>query len=213
LEDYAFFLDGLLELYEADFDPRWLAQARTLASQMIERFWDEPGGGFFLRGRDEPPLIVQSKEVYDGATPSGNSMAAWALLRLGRLTANARFEEIGRRAIDAFAQALQRAPFGSPQMFIALDFAAGPTKEVVIAGDPTAPGTQAMIRATRERFLPRALTLLHPDGPAGTGLEALAPYVKPQRAIDGQPTAYVCENFICKLPTTDVARFIQLLEQ
>ena len=136
LEDDAFFTYGLVELYEADVNPRWLVEAKRLAGAMIERFWDERAGGFFLRGKDETPLIVPSKESYDGATPSGNSIAALVLLRLGRLTADERLESFGRRTLDAFAESLERAPSGSPQMLLAVDFALGPTKEIVIAGDP-----------------------------------------------------------------------------
>ena len=213
LEDYAFFLDGLLELYEASFDPRWLAQARRLAEQMLARCWDEAGGGFFLRGTDEPPLIAQSKEVYDGATPSGNSMAVVGLLRLGRLTGDARLEGFGRRALEAFAPALARSPLASPQMFSAVDLALGPTREIVIAGPPEAPDTTAMLQMLRERFLPRAVVLLHPPGPGGAAIEALAPDVAAQGMLEGKPTAYVCEHFVCRLPVHELGALAALLRE
>jgi len=213
LEDYAFFIDGLLALYEAGFDPRWLEEAKRLASQMIERFWDEQGGGFFLRGTDEPALIVRSKELYDGATPSGSSVAAMVLLRLGRLMAEPRFEELGRRTLEGAAQALERTPSALPQMLSAVDFALGPTMEIVIAGASGAPETAQMLRAIRERFLPRAVVVLHPEGAPGAAIEALAPYVKIQRSVNGKSTAYVCENFICNLPTTNLNTFTDLLDK
>jgi uncharacterized protein YyaL (SSP411 family) len=213
LEDYAFFSDGLLELYEASFDPRWLSHAKRLAEQMIERFWDDQGSGFFLRGKDEAPLIVRSKEIYDGATPSGNAVAVLVLVRLGRLTADRRLEEFGRRALEGFAKTLERAPFGYPQMFSAMDFALGPTKEIVIAGDPAAPETVQMVQTIHERFLPRAVAVLHPEGHAGETIEALVPYVKTQEPLRGKPTAYVCEDFICKLPTTDLTTLAELLQR
>ena len=212
LEDYAFFIDGLLALYEASLNPRWLAEAKRLATQMIERFWDEPGGGFFLRDKDDPALIVRAKAFEDGATPSGNSVAVTVLLRLGRLTAEPRFEALGRRALAGFTRALERAPSASPQMLSAADFALGPTMEIVIAGSPDAPDTAQMLRAFRERFLPRAVIVLHPGGELGEPIEALAPYVSAQRAVNGKSTAYVCENFTCNLPTTSLTTFIALLE-
>jgi len=212
LEDYAFLSNGLLELYEADFDPRWLSQAKRLAGEMIKRFWDEEGGGFFLRGNDEAPLIVRSKEAYDGATPSGNSIGALVLLKVGRLTMDERLESFGRRTLAAFGEALERAPFGQPQMLIAADVALGPTTEIVIAGDPQAPATTQMLQILQERFLPRAVALLHPSGSDGRAIEALAPFVKAQEPVDGKPTAYVCEQFICKLPTTSPEEFGRLLE-
>ena len=212
LEDYAFFVHGLLGLYEADFDPRWLAEATSLAAQMLEQFLDEPSGGFFLRAKDEAPLIARSKDIYDGATPSGNSMAVFVCLRLGRLTADARYDTVGRNALARFAQPLRQSPFAFPQMYSALDFALGPTQEIVIAGDPADPGTAAMVRAVHERWLPRAVTILHPAGPEGRAIEAIAPFVSAQVPLQGRPTAYVCRDFACDLPVTDPAKLIERLE-
>ena len=212
LEDYAFFADGLLALYEATFEPRWLAEAKRWTDAMVQRFWDEPRGGFFFRGKDEEPLIVRAKELYDGATPSGNSAAVLVLLRLGRLTADERLETLGRRALEAAAPFLKQTPFAYPAMFAAVDVALGPTQEIVIAGDPGSPDTAAMLRAVHERFLPRAVAVLHPNGPEQAAVEALIPYVKAQEPLDGQATAYVCEHFVCALPTHDLNRLIELLQ-
>ena len=198
LEDYAFFTAGLLELYEATFDARWLTEAQRWAGAMVDRFWDEARGGFFFRAREEAPLIVRAKEPYDGATPSGNSAAALVLLRLGRLTADERLERLGQRALAAFAPQLQETPFACPAMFAAADFALGPAQEVVIAGDPAAPGTAAMARAVRERFLPRTVVVLHPDGP--------------EPRLNGRTTAYVCEHFVCALPTDQLETLIERLD-
>jgi len=211
LEDYAFFSDGLFELYEATFDPKWLSFAKPIAAQMIARFWDESGGGFFLRDHADEPLIVRVKEFSDGATPSGNSMAALVLLKLGRLTADDRMESYGRRTLEAAAGPVERAPFGYPQLLQAADVAIGPTQEIVIAGDPAAAGTQAMLRILQARLLPRAVIALHQPGLAGQAIEALIPSVQTQTSLKGQPTAYVCERFVCKLPTTDPDELSRLL--
>ena len=212
LEDYAFFSYGLLELYEASFNPRWLASAKALASAMMERFWDEQGGGFFLRDQQEVPLIVRSKEIYDGATPSGYSIAALVLLKLGRLTADQRLEDAARRALEGVAQRVERAPFGYPQLLIAWDVALGPSQEIVIAGNPAAPMTIQMIRAAQEHFLPRAVVVLHPAGKDGAAIEALVPFIKDQGLLDGRSTAYVCEQYVCKLPVTDPQQLVELLD-
>ena len=212
LEDYAFLSDGLFELYEATFDPRWLTAAQSLTAQMIQRFWDERSGGFFFRGKDEPPLIVSSKEIYEGATPSGSAVATLVLLKLGQLLADDQLDALGRRALDGVANTLKVAPFGYPQMLIACDVALGPTKEIIIAGAPTQPQTMEMIRAFHSRFLPRAIAILHPEGAGKQAIELLVPDVAAQGPIQGKPTAYVCERRVCQLPTTDVAQFIEALD-
>jgi uncharacterized protein YyaL (SSP411 family) len=212
LEDYAFFAHGLLELYEASFDPRYLAEAQVLALAMVDRFWDEASGGFFLRDQHEPTLIVRSKDVYDGATPSGNSVAALVLLRLGRLTADPALEQYGRRTLDALAEPVARAPFGYPQMLMAWDFGLGPTREIVIVGDPSSAGTAQLVGTIRQRFMPRAVVLQLPDGAGRGATEALAPYVKAHHAIGGAPTAYVCENFVCRLPVASASELGRLLD-
>ena len=212
LEDYAFFSHGLLELYEATGDARWLAQAKTLATEMIDQFWDEPQGGFFFRAKGEAPLIVRSKEIYDGATPSGTSMAVSVLLRLGRLTADERMASYARRTLERVAAWLTRAPFSYPQMLSAVDVALGPTREIVIAGDPSAADTAQLLRLVHDRFLPRAVVVRHPPGQAGAAIEALAPFVKTQGMLHGQATAYVCENFACRLPTSDPVKLAELLQ-
>ena len=211
LEDYAFFAYGLLELYEAGFDPAYLMQALEVTSQLQARFWDQEHGGFFLRDQREPSLLVQAKQTYDGATPSGNSVAALVLLRLGRMTADTALEDLGRRTLEAFAVSVGRTPFGYPQMLIAWDMALGPTQEIVIAGNPDDVDTRVLLDVLRRHWLPRTVTLLHSDGAQGKTLETLAPYVRAQRPIGGRPAAYVCENFVCNLPVTGPDALEELL--
>lgn len=213
LEDYAFFSYGLLELYEASGDPRYLAEARRLVANMLDRFWDAAGGGCFLSSHEEAPLIMRSKTLYDGATPSGNSIATLVLLRLGRLTADQALEARGRQALDAFAASVERAPFGYPQMLIAWDFSLGPVQEIVIAGHREDPRTIQMRQAVNHRFLPRTVAVFHPSGSEGAAVEALVPDTTGQGPIDGNPAAYVCERFVCRLPTTDLARFTTWLDR
>lgn len=212
LDDYAFLAWGLLDLYEATFDPRWLAEAKRLTQEMVRLFWDEAGGGFFFSGAYNETLIARTKELYDGAVPSGNSVAALVLLRVGTVTMDQDLQRRAEGLFRAFSGPLAQAPSAFPQLLIALDGWLGPSQEIVIAGDPDAPATQAMLRAVSTRFLPRAVILLHPSGERGGAIEALAPFLKAQQPLDGQPTAYLCERYVCRLPTTDPTRFASLLD-
>ena len=211
LEDYAFLCDGLLELYEAGFDPRRLAQAAELAGRMRKRFWDEQDGGFFLRGKDEEPLIVRAKELYDGATPSGNSVALLVLLRLAHLTGDQKPAKLAQQALERFAPAAAQAPAACPHFLAAVDMALGPVKEIVIAGAPAAADTQALLRAVRGRYAPRAVVLRQGGGAEGKALEALAPFTARLTPLHGRAAAYVCEGFACHLPVTEPAALEQQL--
>ena len=122
-------------------------------------------------------------------------------------------EDLGRRTLEGAAKTIEQSPFSYPQLLIAVDFALGPTKEVVIAGDPATPQTAELVRMLQSRFLPRVVAVLHPVGSGREAIEALVPDVSAQGPLHGMPTAYVCENAICKLPTTDPATFVELLDQ
>jgi len=213
LEDYAFFCFGLFELYEASFEVEWLAEATRVAHQMVKRFWDAKEGGFFLRSHEDEPLIARSKEVYDGALPSGNSIATLVLLKLGLLTAEQSLESSGRRTLEVFVQTVDQNPFAYPQLLIAWDVALGPTQEVIVAGDSTSPDTTYLLRAIHERFLPRAVLALHSTGADAQAIEALIPYIKAKPPLNGKPTAYVCEQYVCKLPVTRVEQLQTLLDR
>lgn len=212
LEDYAFFSYGLLELYEAGYDPRDLIDAKKLADAIIEKFWDEKQGGFFLRDQQDPGLIVSVKDPYDGATPSGNSVAILVLLRLSRLLADSRLDHYGRRALETFASLVEQSPFSFPQFLIAWDFALGPTREIVIAGSRNDPRTTALLQTVHKHFLPRTVLLLHPDFPEAVAIERLVPFIKNQGLIGGRPAAYVCHQYTCSLPLTAPEALAQSLE-
>ncbi len=212
LDDYAFLSWGLLELYEATFDARWLSEAKRLTNEMVRLFWDDSSGGLFLGGAKNETLIARTKELYDGAVPSGNSVAALVLVRLGTLTMDDVLQEKAKRLIEAFSGEVARAPHAFPQFLIALDHWLGPSQEIVIAGDPSTPQTQSMIQAVHRRFLPRAVAAFHPSGSKASAIEALIPFVANQLPLQGQSTAYVCQNYLCNLPTTDVAKMVELLD-
>jgi uncharacterized protein YyaL (SSP411 family) len=204
LDDYAFLAWGLLDLYGATFDPDHLESARDLAREMVKLFWDAESGGFFFTGADSPQLLVRSQEVYDGATPSGNAIAALVLLRLGELTADPELGRYGRDTVTAFAPALEVSPLSFPQMLIALDFAIGPRAEVVLAGDPKSEEFRAMAAALDRLHLPRVVVAARPAGEAGRRIVALAPYLNAHEPLDGKATAFVCRDYACALPAHDV---------
>src|SRR4030042_1100278 len=194
LDDYAFLVWGLIELYEATFDTNRLRCALELTSDMLKHFWDEDGGGFYLVPDDGEGLLVRKKEIYDGAVPSGNSVAMLNLLRLGRMTANSDFEEKAAEIGRAFSRSGKQSPAAHCQLMIGLDFAIGPCYEVVIAGNAQAEGTRTMVRALRTHFLPNKVLLLNPTDRESTEIAKLAEFTKNQSSIGGKATAYVCRN-------------------
>ncbi len=210
LDDYAYMIKGLLDLYEAGFEVRRLVEAKELTEQMIELFADEEGG-FFLTGSDGEELLVRSKPGYDGAVPSGNSVAAGALLRLGQMTMDKRFTDEGVKVLRAFSENLGQYPTSLTEMVSAVQYWIGPRQEIVIAGKRQASDTEEMIRAVRAVFMPNAVVLLHEEGQAGKELEAIVKFVEYQRAVDNKATAYLCENYACKQPVNRIKEFEKLL--
>jgi uncharacterized protein YyaL (SSP411 family) len=210
LDDYAFLIWGLIELYEATFRIDCLKQAQELCRDMLRLFWDEENGGLFFTGSDGEELFSRPKEIYDGAMPSGNSAAALSLLKLSRYGYDAGLAQKAEEQIRAFAGAVSSYPSGHTLFLMALDFAYGEPSEIVIAGDPDAPDTKEMIRAVHAQFLPNALLVLHPPGDAGAATSAVIPMAQDKRMLGGRATAYVCRDFACQEPTNDVEDLLQL---
>lgn len=213
IEDYAFFIYGLHDLYEATFNPKYLKEAGRLASDMLAFFWDETNGGFFFTSRDAEKLIVRQKEIYDGAIPSGNSVAALDLIRLGRLTMVKEFETKAESLFKSFSSEILQAPSAYPQMLVALDFALGLAKEIVIAGDKQAKETNQMLKIIYQRFIPNKVVAFRPSSEIqAQEVVSLIPFLKEQLPLNGKTTAYVCENYVCKFPATDIGRMGEFLK-
>ncbi|OAS13954.1 thioredoxin domain-containing protein [Paenibacillus oryzisoli] len=204
VDDYAFLVGGLIELYETTFELRFLREAVQLNADMLRLFGDEAKGGLFFYGSDAEQLLTRPKEIYDGAMPSGNGAAALNMLRLSRLTYDAKLSQAAEEQLQAFAGAVSKYPPGHALTLAALDFAYGAASEIVIAGDPAKPETQRMLRAVQRQYLPNALLVLHPPGAAGGAVRQLIPLVQDKLPLGGRATAYVCENFACQAPTQDV---------
>ena len=211
LDDYAFMVMGLLDLCEATFEAKWLIQAKKLAEDMIELFADGERGGFFLAGKDGQKLIARTKPGSDGAIPSGNAVAASALLKLGQLTMNQHFTEQGGKVLEAFCQQLAHSPAYSSAMLTALDFRLGPVREIIIAGNANATDTKQMLKLIRSRFLPNAVVMLHDQDKIDSAIYKIVPFIENQPAIGGKATAYVCENYVCKRPVNSFSEFEALL--
>jgi uncharacterized protein YyaL (SSP411 family) len=211
LDDYAFTVMALMDLYEATFDVKWLIEAKSLSMEMIELFSDSENSGFFLAGKDSEKLIARTKPGSDGAVPSGNSLAALALLKLGRLTMDEQFMEQGSKVFDAFSRQLERTPAYSSMMVMALDFRLGPTQEIIIAGKADSPDVKKMLELIHSTFLPNAVVLLHEPDNADSALYDTVPFIKNKTTIEGKATAYVCENYACKEPVNVIAEFEKLI--
>ncbi len=211
VDDYAFFVWGLLELYEATFDPAWLKEAIALNQYLIEHYWDDEKGGFFFTSDQGEELITRTKEVYDGAVPSGNSVAVLNLLRLSRITAETELEKKADQIVKAFSQNVKSVPSAHTMLMSALDFAIGPSYEIVIAGDPKSQDTRNMISEIGKTFLPNKVILLRPEGEMPE-ISKIAAFTKTQKSLNGKATAYVCLNYLCKAPTTDPEQMLKLLK-
>ncbi len=212
IEDYAFFVHGLIDLYQATFKVEYLKEAKRLTEDMIKLFGEKDKGGFFFTASDAERLLFREKEIYDGAIPSGNAFAALDLLRLGRLTLNPEWENKAEALFQAFGNELKQSPAVYSQSLIALDFAFGPSKEIVIVGDKESKETQEMLRALYGRYLPNKVVILKPsDNKEAQELISVIPFVESQPAFEGKATAYVCENYQCNFPVTDINKFEELL--
>jgi uncharacterized protein YyaL (SSP411 family) len=202
LEDYAFYADGLLALYEATFDPRWFEGARGLAQTILEQFADEEGGGFFDTSADHESLLTRPKDLYDNATPAGSSVAVDVLLRLAAYSGEGALRERAERFLSALAASIAQHPGAFGRLLSALDFAIGPVQEVALVGDPAGPETRALLEPLYARYDPNRVLALLPPGAEGDAVAALIPLLEGRTAIEGRATAYVCQHFACRLPVT-----------
>jgi uncharacterized protein YyaL (SSP411 family) len=202
VEDYANLADGLVELYQVSGELKYLAEARQLADTMIERFWDEENGGFFFTSDDHEELIVRNKDFTDNASPSGNSVAADVFLKLAKITSDERYERYAAKVLSIAAAQAGRYSQGFGRALAAMEFAIGPTKEIVIFADVN----REMQNTVWSRYLPNKVVLLSSSGSAPD-----LPLFVDRTAIDGHPTAYVCEEMVCRRPTTQSSELDELV--
>ncbi len=211
LDDYAFLILGVLDLYEATFDIRWLRQAGTLAEQMIDLFADPAEGGFFMTGRDGEQLISREKPAYDGVIPSGNSAAVMGLLKLGTILMNDRFIRQAENVFRRFSGPIAGTPTAFTAMLVALDYRLGPTQEIVIAGP--AAEARSLIEEVRRRFLPNATLLFHETARQDDALAEMIPFIRDLSSRYGRAAAYVCENYACRRPVATAVDLAAILDE
>jgi uncharacterized protein YyaL (SSP411 family) len=210
VDDYAFFAWGLLELYGTTYNVGYLERAIHYNDYLVKHFWDDETGGLFFTSDAGEKLIVRSKTVYDGAVPSGNSVAMLNLIRLARLTAKTEYEERAREVGRAFYAQVARMSSAHSMMMSAVDFVVGPSFEVVISGHAGRDDTRRMAAELSRRFIPSKVVVFRPEEES-EAVVAIAPYTKSQSAVNGDATAYVCRNYACELPTTDIDKMLELL--
>ena len=212
LEDYAFLIWGLLELYEATFEARYLKEALALNTYLQRNFLDSAHGGYFQTAVNAAQVPVRQKELYDGAVPSGNSVMLLNLLKLARITGDPSLQQEAERSSVFFGDRVERTPVNYTQFLSALDFAFGPGREIVIAGERGEETTERMLAFIQTTYHPRTINLFRPAVEENPLLTRLAPFTKELTALAGKTTAYVCQNYRCSLPTTDWVRFQQLVQ-
>lgn len=211
VDDYAFLIWGLIELYEATFHSGYFQAALELNDYMLNHFWDERNGGLFFTPDNGENLIIRKKDVNDGAIPSGNSVAMLNLLRLALLTGNTALEEKAIQIEKAFANVLNQLPSAYTQFIAAVDFREGPVYRIIIAGDTDAEDTKAMLRAIRGSFIPNKAVLIRPINASSHRIDGIMDFTKEYHTINSQATAYICHDQTCKAPTTNIAEMLALL--
>jgi hypothetical protein len=201
LEDYAMVADGLVALYEATFETRWLVEAGDLCDAILELFWDEGQRGFYDTPADHEELVTRPRDVYDSAAPSGNSVATDVLLRLSLLLDRDDHRARAEAVLDALSGGMEKLPGAFGRLLAALDFHLSRPREVAIVGEPGAPDTRALVDAVYARYLPNKVVAgREPEDEEAAGL---VPLLADRPTRDGRATAYVCEGYVCQVPTTD----------
>ncbi len=206
LEDYAYLIEGLLELYQTTFDPRWFVAAQELAETMIAHF-QSPDGGFFDTSDDHETLITRPRDLQDNATPSGNAMAVTALLKLAGFTNELRYVDIAHQALAQMQPMMGQYPLGFGQWLQALAYALSKPREIAIVGDPDSADTQALLNVVRDGYRPfQVVALGAPDAQSPA-----VPLLQDRGLVDGHATAYVCRDFACQAPVTTPLELEELL--
>tara|TARA_Y100000758_G_scaffold299128_1_gene261316 strand:+ start:339 stop:2510 length:2172 start_codon:yes stop_codon:yes gene_type:complete len=213
LDDYAFFIWGLLELYEATFNVTYLAEAIQLSNIMVDEFWDVTNGGFFLGGESSEKLIVRAKTGYDGAMPSGNSVAAMNCSKLNRITGETKWAEISDKIFITFSNEIQKTPSGYASMVNAFLFNTDNPKEIVIVGSGKDSDTISAIEKIKSEYVPNKVIIFKDTDDELNKLSPLAKWTVTQETIDEKTTYYICQDFACKIPTTDLDLALKFINE
>jgi uncharacterized protein YyaL (SSP411 family) len=210
-DDYAFYIQGLLDLYEASFDVGWLRFAIELQEIQDRLFFDTNRGGYFSGSGNDPSILLRLKEDNDSAEPAASSVAALNLLRLAQIRNDAGSYERAEKTIGAFAPQIGHFPSAMPQMLAALDLTLSEPRQIVIAGDRDSDDTRALVAEVHRHFVPNKVLLLADGADGQRYLEEKMEALREMKPVDGKAAAYVCENFTCKAPVTDAGQLRDLL--
>ncbi len=208
--DYAFLIEGLIELYRATFEPEYIRRAIDLQTRMMENFWDDENGGFYLTSEEEK-LPARPKELYDGAIPSANSAALSNLLVLSRLTGNSRWEEYADEMIRTFSGTVKKQPSAFTYFLCGMEFIAGKSREVVVSGEPSLAETQQMLSVLERKYIPNLVLMVKTPNNAEE-LETIAPFTASLNPVEKKAAAFVCTDFSCSTPITDPRQLESVLE-
>ncbi len=211
LDDYAYVLWALVELYESTFRPKYLEDAKKLIDHVISHFWDSRQGGFFFTSDDSEELLARRREVYDGAIPSGNSVTMYNLVRMARLLGDPEMENKAWETVKAFSREIVEMHSAYSMMLVGLEFAAGTTFEVVLAGHEGNEELNEMIDALRSRYIPNKVVILRANKEQSAATTRLASYTKYHTPLNGRATAHVCVDHNCRLPTNELAEMLKTL--
>jgi uncharacterized protein YyaL (SSP411 family) len=212
LDDYAMFTQGLLDLYEAQFDPQILELAVRLTEKQRELFEDVEEGAFFSSAAGDASLVMRMKEDYDGAEPSGNSAALFNLLRLSQMTNRGDFREAAEKTLAAFEPRLSAAPVALPQMLAACEFQTSGPRQIVLVGSRGGADTKALLRTLQSRFVPDKIVLLVDSPEVRQKLAAGIPSIASMGEIEGRAAAYVCRDYTCQLPVSEADKLAELIQ-
>jgi len=212
LTDYAFFIWGLLEMFEATFNNKYLEIALELNKYLLKFFWDDHIGGFYFTSESNEKLLTRQKEVYDGAIPSGNSVSMLNLLRLSYITGDHLLEEKADKLSRVFSEKLEASPLAYTQFMVAADFAVGPTYSLVIAGNSDAKDTLSIIEAVENEYLPNKVLLLRKMEQENPDIDKFSNFVQFFDDLDNKATAYVCINKTCKPPSHEIDKILEYLD-
>lgn len=203
LQDYAFLIAGLLDLYEAAFDTRWLGEAARLSDEQERTFWDRSAGGFFDTPGTDPTVLARTKDDYDGAEPTGNAVSALNFLRLGEMLDNSAWRDLGARTVRAFGARLNSMPDAAVQMAVALLWLRSAPREIILVGETGSRPTGAMLEAVFGPFAPHKVVLLVDEMRSRAFFAPHLPFIDGMAAGAGTTAAFLCESYACRLPTTD----------
>ena len=212
LNDYSFFVFGLLELYETTFNTEYLQKAINYTDAMRSHFWDDKNGGFYFSPNDGEKLLTRTKEIYDAAIPSGNSVAFYDLVVLGRITVDTKYEELASNLTEAFFSDIEQSPTGVCFLLSGLEFELGKSFEIVIVGEKNTKNYRSIFKTIYSKYIPNKVVITI-DSKNKKEITGLAPFTKSYSGIQNKTTVYVCENYVCSLPVTDSADLLKLLNR